>query len=95
MDAQAKLDALRERMRLEFPLRSDPELALAEAFGVRQQGSDLELPSTFVLGPDRKVLFTHVARNPVDRLATARLLEVLACAPRLSRAVGKEPRRWT
>jgi peroxiredoxin len=81
VDAQAKLDALRERMRLTFPLRSDPDLAVAEAYGVRQQGSDLELPSTFVLGPDRRVLFVHVAKNPVDRLGTARLLEVLAALP--------------
>lgn len=77
VDAQEKLDALRARMRLTFPLRSDPTLEVAEAYGVRQQGSDLALPATYVLGPDRKVLFAHVARNPVDRLATARLLEVL------------------
>jgi alkyl hydroperoxide reductase subunit AhpC len=56
---------------------SDPDLAVAKSYGVRQKGIDAALPAVFVVAEDGTIRFVHVAENPVDRLSTAALLEVL------------------
>lgn len=71
------MDALRGRLGLTFPMISDVKLAIAEAYGVRQSDGGIALPSTFIAAPDRKIVFVHVAKNPVDRLATSELLKAL------------------
>jgi peroxiredoxin len=76
-DEQGDLDALRDRFALTFPILSDPEVKIAETYGVRQKDRDVALPSTFIVGADRVISFVHVAKNPVDRLSTADLLAAL------------------
>ena len=56
---------------------SDPEVKVAELYGVRQKDRDVALPATFIVGADRVISFVHVAKNPVDRLSTSDLLAAL------------------
>lgn len=73
-DPQKDLDALSEKMALSFPLVSDADLALAEAWGVRQQGKDAALPATYVLDGEGEVVFAMVGDHLVDRPSVDTLL---------------------
>ena len=56
---------------------SDPDLKIAQAYGVRQKGPDIALPSTFVVGADGVIRFTKVAKHPVDRAGFDAILAAL------------------
>ena len=76
-DDRETLDALRERFALTFPLLSDPDLAIAESYGVRQKEQNAALPATFLVDANGQVEFVHVAPNPVERLSIEDLLAAL------------------
>jgi peroxiredoxin len=76
-DDRSDLDATRERMRLTYPMVSDPDLEIARAWGVREKWRNAALPATFVVGEDGRVRFVHVATNPIDRSSVTDLLAVL------------------
>lgn len=76
-DESTELATLRQSYGLTFPLVSDPDLKIAEAFGVRQKGPDIALPSTFVVGADGVVRFVKVAKHPVDRAPVESILTAL------------------
>ena len=52
MDRQKAFD---EKNSLDFPLLSDPDREIAEAFGVRRFGPLPSKRSTFVIGTDRRI----------------------------------------
>lgn len=58
---------LRTRFALTYPIVADPDLSIASAYGVRQEGRELALPVTFVVGADGRIAWVRVARHPVDR----------------------------
>lgn len=69
---------LRTRFALTYPMVADPDLSIAAAYGVRQEGRELALPATFVVGANGRVAWVKVARHPVDRPAIDDLLALLA-----------------
>ena len=59
-----------EKLRLPFPLLSDPDRTQAiEPFGVADPKDSREIarPSIFVIGPDREVVFAETSRDFADR----------------------------
>ena len=65
------------KYRFTFPVVSDKDLAISEAYGVRQEGKDSPLPATFVIGPDRKILFVKVGDEIPDRPTLEQILAPL------------------
>lgn len=71
-----------DRLGLEFPLLSDPDLAAIDAFGLRHpggspfSGGDISRPALFVLR-DGVVRWRHLTDNWRVRLRAEELLEVV------------------
>ena len=49
--------------RLSYPVLSDPELRVIKRYGVEHIGKGIALPAVFVITPDRKVRYAHVAKR--------------------------------
>jgi peroxiredoxin len=76
-DVPAKRDALVRKLRLTYPVISDPELVVTNEWGVRQHNVHAPLPATFVLDTNGDIVWRHVSRNPVDRATVAEILGAL------------------
>lgn len=66
-DEAADSRKLRERLGLNFPLLSDPDVAVAAAYGVAMQDEDIAVPAVLVVMPDREVFWKYVGEDPTDR----------------------------
>lgn|SRR5690606_30899319 len=77
-DSAADSRALRERLGLPFPLLSDPDAAVAAAYGVAMKRQDIAIPSTFVVLPDRTIAWSYVGENASDRPQAELVLEQLS-----------------
>ena len=70
--------ALVEKLKLTFPLASDPQLAAIRAFGVEMQGRGIAVPATFVLRPgDGRVVYRYIGETMMDRPAVDAILSAL------------------
>ena len=58
------------------PLLSDPDLAVAKAYGVAMQGRDIAVPATFIVAPDRSIAYRYVGESMNDRPSTAHVLKL-------------------
>jgi peroxiredoxin len=69
VDPMPTNQALADKLGLgdDLPLLADPDLATIRAFGVEDEGKDISLPATFVVGSDGKVRWIYVGDNPRDR----------------------------
>jgi peroxiredoxin len=63
---------------LNFPLLSDPDVAVATAYGVAMKRQDIAIPATFLIMPNREVSWKYVGENPSDRPPEDVLFEQLA-----------------
>lgn len=67
---------------LEFPILSDVARTTVKAYGVLHaaggpKGSDIAIPSQFLVGKDGTVLWRYVSAGIQERMDPAQLLEVL------------------
>lgn len=76
-DAPADREALEAKLGLGYPVVSDVDLAISEAFGVRQEGKDVPVPSAFVLDANRTILWRSVSDGIVDRPTVQAMIERL------------------
>ncbi|MFC1482609.1 hypothetical protein ACFL51_02265, partial [Myxococcota bacterium] len=53
---------------------SDPKLKAIRAFGVKQQGRAIAVPSVFLVIPSGEVLWRYVGRSMTDRPSIDRIL---------------------
>jgi len=69
-DSVDKLNDMREKVGLSFPLLSDPEFVAAKAFGVAFKKGDraLPVPSIFVVAPNGSIQYIYVNPNYRERL---------------------------
>jgi peroxiredoxin len=79
-DDAADSQALRERLGLNFPLLSDPDVVVATAYGVAMRGQDIAIPATILVLPNREVFWKYVGENPSDRPPEVVLFEQLEVA---------------
>lgn len=70
-------ERLRERLSLDFPLLSDPDLTAIRAYGVNDVGNDIALPATVVVKQDGTVQWVYVGERPSDRPLLDDVLAVL------------------
>jgi peroxiredoxin len=84
-DGPEQSQALAEAQELAFALLSDPELRVADLYGVRHEdeprGRLIPRPATFVLDAAGKVQYAYVGENPSDRPDEAELLAVVRSLP--------------
>ena len=71
-----------EGARLGFPIGSDPECLVIDAYGLRHYDEEMDKtvarPSVFILDADGIVRFAHVGEHPRDRPAVGVILLALA-----------------
>ena len=80
--------ALAEHLGIDFPLLSDGDLKVANAYGVAMAGGDIAVPATFVILPDRTVYWRKVGESMADRPSVEELLEVVGRAVREPKAAA-------
>lgn len=60
-----------QQWRFPFPLLSDPELKVIDAYGARlvkgHEGKDIAKPTTVIIDPNRVIRFKYVGKDPTDR----------------------------
>ena len=52
---------------LGFPLLSDPDLAVATAYGVAMEGMDIAVPSIFLIAPGGTIVWRDIGERVDDR----------------------------
>lgn len=67
VDDPADSAALAERLGVQFPLLSDPQVRVIAAYGVQMEGQALAVPATFVIRPDRTIAWQYVGDTVPDR----------------------------
>ncbi len=60
-----------------FPLLQDPEARTAAAWGVQMDGSEIAIPSTFILDAKGRIVWSKVGERVTDRPAIRDILGVL------------------
>lgn len=86
VDPTDKLLEISDAYDLEYRLLSDPDLALIEAFGVRDAtggitGDAIARPATFVLDREGTIVWRDLTENWRVRVRPDRILEQLALIP--------------
>ena len=75
---------LAARLKLPLVMLSDPDLAAADAYGVRHvnepKGRLIPRPAEFVVDGDGTVRFAYVGQDPTDRPPIADVLAAVAAA---------------
>lgn len=79
-----------EGARLGFPIGSDPECLVIDAYGLRHFDEEMDKtvarPSVFILDADGIVRFAHVGEHPRDRPAVGVILLALASIGKVAKA---------
>ncbi len=66
-----------EKVNKKFPILLDPDAKTVNLFGTFNPEDKLSRPSSFLIGPDQKILYRYVGQNLHDRPTLATILEVL------------------
>ncbi|MHC5009764.1 MAG: peroxiredoxin family protein, partial [Planctomycetota bacterium] len=77
VDSAADVENLTEMLGLTYPVLSDEDLRVTDAYGVREEGKDHPRPAVYVLDADRRVQWSHVGDGPADRPAAEDILDAL------------------
>ncbi|HVM32305.1 MAG TPA: peroxiredoxin family protein [bacterium] len=81
-----------QQWRFPFPLLSDPELKLIDAFGARHpqghEGKDISHPAVVILDPNKIVRFKYIGQTPQDRPTDDEILYSLQQIEKLDAAQG-------
>lgn len=68
---------LRAKLKLSFPLLSDPDLKTIDAYGVRMTDSEIAVPATFVVAKDGTIAYRYIGETQADRPTNEDLLKAL------------------
>ena len=70
-----------QQWRFPFPLLSDPQLKVIDAYGARHpqghDGKDISRPSTIIIDSNKIVRFKYVGKDPTDRPTDNEILNVI------------------
>lgn len=67
--------AFRQRAELTFPLLSDPELKAVAAWGVAMEGSDIAVPTVYIINGQGRITWRRQSETQFDRPAMATMRE--------------------
>ena len=68
---------LADKREIPFPLLSDPQLRVIVAFGVKEVGAEIAVPSVFLVDQKGMVLWRHVGESISNRPSPKKLLEII------------------
>jgi len=81
VDTPEDSQKLRAKLKLTFPLLSDPDLKTIDAYGVRMTDSDIAVPATFIVTKDATIAYRYIGETQADRPTNEELLKALASLP--------------
>jgi len=74
VDSAEQSQKLVTRLKLRFPLLSDPKMKVITAYGVAAEGRDIAVPAVFVVDAARRIHYRHVGESITDRPAAEAVL---------------------
>ena len=75
VDSSAVNAQLSDQLGLSFPLYSDPDLELIEAWDLVEPGLGISLPATVLVREGGEVLYVYIGENLTDRPVIDQVLE--------------------
>ncbi|HJT22984.1 MAG TPA: peroxiredoxin family protein [bacterium] len=70
-----------QQWRFPFPLLSDPDLKVIDAYGARlpngHEGKDIAKPTTLIIDPNKTIRFKYIGKDPTDRPTDNEILFML------------------
>lgn len=76
-DPADKLEAMRQKLGLDFPTLMDPELEVVERFGVKHPEKDLPHPTAVVVDKSGTTSYVRIDENYAERPSTEELIEAV------------------
>ena len=87
--------AFNQQWRFPFPLLSDPQLKLIDAYGARHpqghDGKDISRPTVVIIDPDKIVRFKYIGQSPVDRPTDDEILFAIQQIEKMDAAAKAAP----
>lgn len=77
VDSAEESRALAEKLDISFPLLRDEGMRVMAAYGVADADRDIAVPSIFIVGKDRTILWSHVGESITDRPSAKKILTFL------------------
>lgn len=74
-DTAEQSQGFAERIGIEFPLLSDPDLAIAKDYGVADP--EVAIPAVFVIRQDGSMAWSYIGERMSDRPASQMVIEAL------------------
>jgi alkyl hydroperoxide reductase subunit AhpC len=63
--------------KIKFPLLRDPDLRVADAYGVAMQNREIAIPSTFIVDREGNIHWKTVGETQMDRADFDEVLELI------------------
>jgi peroxiredoxin len=82
VDTREQSAELANKLSLGFPLLADPDLKVANTYGVAMEGRDIAIPAVFVVRPDGVVTFRKVGESMTDRPSAKEVVAAARAAAR-------------
>jgi peroxiredoxin len=67
VDSAEESQRLEARLKLRFPLLSDPKMKVITAYGVADADKEISVPAVFVVDGKRRIHYRHVGESITDR----------------------------
>ncbi len=67
MDSAEQSLKLEARLKLRFPLLSDPKMKVITAYGVADASKEISVPAVFVVDGARRIHYRHIGESITDR----------------------------
>ncbi len=77
VDNTGRNAAMVDKLILPFPLLSDPEGVVIRQYGIWDEKGEIARPAIFVIGRDKRVLFSFIGEDLADRPGDSELLAAL------------------
>jgi len=68
---------MKENLRLQFHLLSDPRMEVISKYGVAQEGEDVAVPAVFIVDWQRRFAYRHIGSRITDRPRASAVLSAL------------------
>jgi peroxiredoxin len=82
VDSPARCGALAKKLGLEFPVLSDPDLAVIRGWGVADEENGIAWPAVYVVSRDGRIAWRSLAETYPKRPASEEIIAALEALPR-------------
>ncbi len=81
-DSASRCGALAKKLGVDFPLLSDPDLAVIRRWGVADEENGIAWPAVYVVGRDGNIAWRSLTENYTKRPTSQEIIAALEALPR-------------